>query len=104
MSETTTAPTAQDEEFTAAIRYAKLQDVIAEDAGEEAVARECFNAAKEYLGGAGIVSESDTAARYRLCVNALTLHFYDHRDAIGDPEALPKSLRTLITQLKAPHL
>lgn len=103
MSETATTA-AQEEEFAAAIRYARLEDVIAEDASEASTARECFAAAKEYLAGAGIVSESDTAARYRLCVNALTLHFYDHRDAIGDPEALPKSLRTLINQLKAPHL
>lgn len=94
----------REEEFSAAMRYAKLQDVIAEDAQEAAVAQECFAAAKEYLAGTGIVPESDTAARYRLCVNALTLHFYDHRDAIGDAEALPKSLRTLINQLKAPHL
>ena len=37
----------------------------------------------------------------RLAVNALTLHWYDHRDSVGTETAFPTGLRPIINQIKA---
>lgn len=61
------------------------------------------DAAAEYLSAAGAERGEDgsaRAARYDLALWALTLHYYDHRDAVGTEAALPLGIRPIITQLK----
>ena len=57
-------------------------------------------AAKEYLDGAGIPEPSEDSRLYTMAVHSLTLHYYDHRDAVGGEAALPLGLRPIINQLK----
>jgi len=57
-------------------------------------------AAKEYLAGAGIVEPEADVPLYTLAVHSLTLHYYDHRDAVGGEAPLPTGLRPIINQLK----
>lgn len=57
-------------------------------------------AAKEYLDGAGIPEPSEDSKLYTMAVHSLTLHYYDHRDAVGGEAALPLGLRPIINQLK----
>ena len=57
-------------------------------------------AAKEYLAGAGIAEPEADSPLYTLAVHSLTLHYYDHRDAVGGEAPLPTGLRPIINQLK----
>lgn len=57
-------------------------------------------AAKEYLAGTGIAEPEEATPLYTLAVHALTLHYYDHRDAVGEEAPLPTGLRPIINQLK----
>lgn len=59
-----------------------------------------ISAAAEYLTGAGIYRTADNAARYDLALSALTLYYYDHRDAVGTEAEIPRGLRPVINQLK----
>ena len=60
-----------------------------------------MGAARSYLSGAGIEApESGDRSQYDLAVHSLTLHYYDHRDAVGDDKAFPIGLRPIINQLK----
>ena len=66
---------------------------------------EFIPAAKAYLAGAGILEEAyadDPQAKslYDLAWHALTLHYYDHRDAVGEEAPFPTGLRPIINQLK----
>lgn len=71
---------------------------------EDALIVSLYDAAEGYLTRAGCRrSETDTAqaAQYDLALWSLTLHYYDHRDAVGTESPLPLGLPPVITQLKA---
>ena len=57
-------------------------------------------AAKEYLKNAGIPEPEAPSPLYSLALNSLTLHYYDHRDAVGTEAPLPTGLRPILNQLK----
>jgi len=57
-------------------------------------------AAELYLKGAGIMPDWSPPALYNLALWGLTLHYYDHRDAVGNEAAFPIGLRPVINQLK----
>ena len=60
-----------------------------------------MGAARSYLSGAGIEApESGDRSQYDLAVHSLTLHYYDHRDAVGEEQSFPTGLRPIINQLK----
>lgn len=59
-----------------------------------------YRAAQEYLARSGIYCTADTASSYALAVHSLTLHYYDHRDAVGSEAGIPVGLRPIINQLK----
>lgn len=60
-------------------------------------------AAAEYLANAGIPAPEAESALYNLALYSLTLHYYDHRDAVGTEAPLPTGLRPVINQLKLIH-
>lgn len=62
------------------------------------IEHEFMPAAKAYLAGAGIPESEDEL--YTLAVHSLTLHYYDHRDAVGEEAPFPTGLRPIINQLK----
>ena len=61
-------------------------------------------AAKAYLLGAGIpepaADDAVVGPLYTLAFHALTLHFFEHRDSVGEEQALPVNARPIINQLK----
>ena len=59
-----------------------------------------MSSAKEYLDGAGIPEPETATPLYTLAVHSLTLHYYDHRDAVGEEKSFPTGLRPIINQLK----
>lgn len=70
---------------------------------DDALIGHLCDAAAEYLSAAGAergADDSAQAARYDLALWALTLHYYDHRDAVGTEAPLPLGIRPIITQLK----
>ena len=71
--------------------------------GEDTLIASLCDAAEGYLTRAGCRrSETDPAqaAQYDLALWSLTLHYYDHRDAVGTEAPLPLGLPPVITQLK----
>ena len=70
----------------------------------ERIEHEFMPAAKAYLLGAGIAEPASyddaVGALYKLAFHALTLHFYEHRDSVGEEKALPTNARPIINQLK----
>ena len=72
---------------------------VDEDVGHR-IEREFMPAAKAYLEGAGIPEPSEENPLYTMAVHALTLHYYDHRDAVGEEAPFPTGLRPIINQLK----
>lgn len=71
---------------------------------DDALVGALCDAATGYLQRAGCRrSETDEAqaAQYDLALWSLTLHYYDHRDAVGTEAPLPLGLAPVITQLKA---
>ena len=62
------------------------------------------DAAAAYLAAAGATrgmeDGSQRAAQYDLALWALTLHYYDHRDAVGTEAPLPIGVRRIIHQLR----
>lgn len=70
------------------------------DEDDELIRQVLMPAAKEYLRNAGIPEPEETNPVYNLAVFALTLHYFDHRDAVGDESAMPTGLRPIINQLK----
>lgn len=71
--------------------------------GEDALIGGLCDAAAGYLRSAGCVrSDSDEAqaAQYDLALWSLTLHYYDHRDAVGAEAPLPLGLGPVLVQLK----
>lgn len=67
---------------------------------EDTLITALMGSAEEYLTGAGILPSPDNARRYELALFALTLYYYDHRDAVGSEAAMPKGIRPVLTQLK----
>jgi uncharacterized phage protein (predicted DNA packaging) len=76
----------------------KYMRVDGED--EDEVILSLMSAAQAYLERAGITLERSPAAQYDLALWGLTLHYYDHREAVGNEAAFPIGLRSVITQLK----
>lgn len=69
-------------------------------ADEDELISDLYRAAQEYLARAGICCTEDNASSYALAVHSLTLHYYDHRDAVGTEAGIPVGLRPIINQLK----
>lgn len=67
---------------------------------DDAVISALYQAAVLYLREAGIEEPADGSALYDLATWGLTLHYYDHRDAVGTEASFPTGLRPIITQLK----
>lgn len=67
---------------------------------EDDVILALMSAAQAYLEKAGITPERSPAAQYDLALWGLTLHYYDHREAVGNESAFPIGLRPVINQLK----
>lgn len=59
-----------------------------------------MRSAQAYLERAGITRERSPADQYNLALWGLTLHYYDHREAVGNETAFPIGLRPVINQLK----
>ena len=89
------AQTQISEELQACLDY---MHVDADTGGR--IEHEFMPAAKAYLEGAGIPEPSEASPLYQLAVHALTLHYYDHRDAVGEEAPFPVGLRPIINQLK----
>lgn len=69
----------------------------------------CYDAARAYLKTGGVIDPLDSLpegaalprpGQYDLAVNALALHFYDHRDDVGGEAPFSAGLRAIINQLK----
>lgn len=89
------AKAAQAAALRACLDYMRVD----EDVGHR-IEREFMPAAKAYLEGAGIPEPSEVSPLYTMAVHALTLHYYDHRDAVGEEAPFPTGLRPIINQLK----
>lgn len=89
------AKAAQAAALRACLNYMRVD----EDVGHR-IEREFMPAAKAYLEGAGIPEPSEDSPLYTMAVHALTLHYYDHRDAVGEEAPFPVGLRPIINQLK----
>lgn len=67
---------------------------------EDLIIRSLYSAAVLYLENAGIKEPAEVSELYNLAVWSLTLHYYDHRDAVGNEASFPTGLRPIINQLK----
>lgn len=68
---------------------------------DDALITQLMDAAKAYLRNAGIEEpDSEDSSLYNTAVHSLTLHYYDHRDAVGEEQSFPTGLRPIINQLK----
>lgn len=67
---------------------------------DDELIRSLMQAAGEYLSGAGIEKPEEPSPLYTLALHSLTLHYYDHRDAVGGEAPFPTGLRPIINQLK----
>ena len=65
---------------------------------DDALIEALMEAAKVYLKNAGIELCDDPL--HNLAVWSLTLHYYDHRDAVSSEAPLPTGLRPIINMLK----
>lgn len=79
---------------------AAKQYMRVDGADDDAVISALYEAAVLYLKNAGIDEPAEDAALYDLAVWSLTLHYYDHRDAVGNEASFPTGLRPIINQLK----
>lgn len=88
---------ASPKELEAAKRYMRVDG----DEDDEVIAA-LYDAAELYLRNAGIneVVEVKNLPLFNLCVWSLTLHYYDHRDAVGSEAEIPTGLRPILNQLK----
>lgn len=76
-----------------------------DDHDERDRVRQLYSAAVLYLRNAGIEWPGFNATGidnelYYLATHALTLHYYDHRDSVGNESEIPNGLRPIINQLK----
>lgn len=83
------------EALAAAKRYMRVDG----DEDDPVIAA-CYEAAVLYLKNAGIDETESSMPLYNLCVWSLTLHYYDHRDAVGSEAEIPVGLRPILNQLK----
>ena len=83
------------ERLAAVKRYMRVDG----DEDDEVIAA-LYAAAVLYLNNAGISELPSGTALYDLAVWSLTLHYYDHRDAVGNEASIPTGLRPIITQLQ----
>lgn len=67
---------------------------------DDTIIKAMYKAAVRYLKNAGIEEPSGDPSLYNLAVWSLTLHYYDHRDAVGNEASFPTGLRPIINQLK----
>lgn len=84
-----------DKQLAAVKRYMRV-----DGDDDDAVIGALLEAAILYLRDAGIDEPAEESALYNLATWGLTLHYYDHRDAVGTEAALPLGIRPIITQLK----
>ena len=84
---------------SAALEACKTYMRVDGDEDDELIAT-LMAAAKEYLANAGIPEPEEASPLYTMAVHSLTLHYYDHRDAVGGEAPLPLGLRPIINQLK----
>lgn len=82
------------EQLESCLSYARI------DEDDQELVTSLMELAIEYLAGAGIPEPETWGKRYAFAVNALTLHYYDHRDDQDAQTAHPPALRVLINQLK----
>lgn len=71
-----------------------------EHAEEDALIASLMDAAEIYLMEAGAQRTGENSSLYDLAVWSLTLHYYDHRDAVGSEAPIPTGLRPILNQLK----
>lgn len=101
MARKSAAVLAAEAEKAAAAALKACKDYMRVDGDEDdALITSLMGAAKEYLTGAGIEEPEEPTALYTMAVHSLTLHYYDHRDAVGGEAPLPLGLRPIINQLK----
>ena len=108
MARKSAAALAAEAEAAAAADLTECLEYMHVDPDDASVGRiqdEFIPAAKAYLRGCGIVEPPDGsdplgAALYKLAWHSLTLHYYDHRDAVGEEQSFPTGLRPIINQLK----
>ena len=96
----TAQESAQAEAAAAAALRACLDYMKVDEDEDGRIEHEFMPAAKAYLAGAGIQEPEKPDALYTLAVHSLTLHYYDHRDAVGEEAPFPTGLRPIINQLK----
>lgn len=75
--------------------YMKVDDDCGET--EDTLIWALYLAAKVYLG---VEEPKAPNPLYNLAVWRLTLHYYDHRDSVGNEADFPAGLRPIINQLK----
>lgn len=83
------------EKLSAAKQYMRIDGT-----DDDFVISALYEAAVLYLQDAGIEEPVSDPALYDLAVWSLTLHYYDHRDAVGTEASFPTGLRPIINQLK----
>lgn len=83
-----------DEELKAVKAYMKAPD------DDDDIIKALYAAARIYLKKGGVVKPDEDPELYNLAIWSLTLHYYDHRDAVGNEAAIPIGLRPIINQLK----
>ena len=96
----TARESAQAEAAAAAALRACLDYMRVDEDEDGRIEHEFMPAAKAYLDGAGIPEPEEPVKLYDLALHSLTLHYYDHRDAVGGEAPLPTGLRPIINQLK----
>ena len=103
----TAAQTAEDAEAKAAAQAAALAAckvyMRVDGMEDDALILALMGAAREYLANTGIKEPEEPSTQgllYRTALYSLTLHYYDHRDAVGDEASFPTGLRPIINQLK----
>ena len=64
---------------------------------ENSVIEGFMEAAAEYLG---LEPSEDLSPMEKLAIQSLTLYHYDHRDAVGTEEDMPKGLGPIINKIK----
>lgn len=81
------------------LKAVKVYMKVDDDCGPEddALIWALYLAAKTYLG---VPEPKGVDPLYDLAVWRLTLHYYDHRDAVGNEADFPAGLRPIINQLK----
>lgn len=84
-----------EEKLTAVKRYMRVDDDTDDD-----VIKALYSAAELYLSNAGVDAPEEPSELYNLAVWGLTLHYYDHRDAVGTEDGFPAGLRAVFSQLK----